>query len=434
MIRICVATAHLFLAVALATAEPSKPVELTGVITQMKGAVSLAGPGVGPVPLASLWQVIRAGVTVRLPEGAAVGIACSNRRFVRLRGPGSSWSLSAQSCAAGKELTPAEYALVAPQAGRFKVVHDLLLLDREMRPVVIDDPLAPVVLTPRNTQRSPRPTVSWLPLPSATEFNLEWTGPRGTSYSRRLDAATVSCAAEPGGLEVCSVPWPADRADLPPGEIFYLTVAAREGIVEPWHGAETVELSTPSLAETAKLEGSLQSLKSLGLTGALLATAEAGLFAEAGLYSEAAASYRKALEAAPAPELRVTLADLYLTIGLFRFAEPLYRGELTAEAPAVRAAALFGYGRLEYALNHFKEAAERFRQAGELYRGLNLSEEETAARKAVKRAIERVPPEPPGPLAIPRLWRPVRSKGRPAAARIPSPKSSGSQSFAFPPV
>ena len=89
---------------------------------------------------------------------------------------------------------------------------------------------------------------------------------------------------------------------------------------------------------------------------------------------------------------------VYLIIGLLRFAEPLYRGELTAEDPAIRAAALFGYGRLEYALNHFKEAAERFRQAEKLYRGLKWSEEETAARDATKRAVARIPPPAPSPV------------------------------------
>jgi hypothetical protein len=68
---------------------------------------------------------------IRLPEGATAGIVCSNHRFVRLRGP-ASWSLSGADCAAGKELTPGEYSLVAPQAGRFKVVDGLLTIEREI--------------------------------------------------------------------------------------------------------------------------------------------------------------------------------------------------------------------------------------------------------------------------------------------------------------
>ena len=95
--------------------------ELTGILTQVDGAIQLAGPGVNDLPLASLWQVIRAKVTVRVPESGAVGVVCSNRRFVRLRGP-ASWSLTEITCLAGKELTPGEYALIVPQAGRFKVV------------------------------------------------------------------------------------------------------------------------------------------------------------------------------------------------------------------------------------------------------------------------------------------------------------------------
>lgn len=392
MIRTCLATAHLFLAVALAAAEPPKPVDMTGVITQVKGAVSLAGPGVGPVPLASPWQVVRSGVTLRLPERAAAGIVCSNRRFVRLRGP-ASWSLSEQGCAAGRELTPAEYAVVAPQAGRFKVIDGLMVLEKDLRTDDDEDPLVPVVLAPREALLSPRPTVSWLRVPSATEFNVEWNG-RGGPRPQRLDAADLSCAAGPGGLEVCSLPWPKDRPGLPPGETYFLTLAAREGIVEPWHQAKAVEVRTLRLQDTAALESRLRDLADLGLAGAVLDTARAGLLAENKIYGDAAEAYRRALEAAPTPELRVTLADLYLTVGLFRFADPLYRQALGEEGPAVRAAAAFGLGRLEYARRRFKEAFERFRQAEEIYRGQKLSEEEETARQAAKRAADRLPPKP----------------------------------------
>src|ERR1044072_788845 len=106
------------LVMACAAADP--PADLTAVISQVSGTVRLSGPGVGPVPLAAPWQIIRAGVTVKLPKGATAGIVCSNRRFTRLRGP-ASWLLSERTCAAGKELTQAVYATLAPQAGRFKV-------------------------------------------------------------------------------------------------------------------------------------------------------------------------------------------------------------------------------------------------------------------------------------------------------------------------
>jgi hypothetical protein len=357
--------------------------ELTGLLTQVDGAVQLAGPGVTDLPLASLWQVIRAKVTVRVPEGGAVSIVCSNLRFVRLRGP-ASWSLTEKSCLAGKELTPGEYALVAPAAGHFKVVSGLLSLEREIRGSDGDDPLAPLLLSPRNTVlRSPRPTVSWLRLPAAVEYRVEWSG-RRAGYDTRLVAGDVAC----DGADVCSLPWPPDRLDLAPDETFFLRVAARSGI---WHWTDRVEVRTPRVSAAQFLEGRLRDLKSLGLEGPALDTARAGLLAQGELYADAAEAYRRALAAAPTPELRVTLGDVYLAMGLLQFAEQCYREAARNGVPAVQAASAFGLGRIDYARAHYREAAMAFRQAGALYAGQKLGEEETAARQAAERATARAP-------------------------------------------
>lgn len=382
--------AFLFLGLA-AAAEQSPPVALQGVITQVQGAVEVVGPGVSDLPLASPWQVIRAGVVVRVPKDGFAGIACSNRHFVRLRGP-VSWSLAQPGCAAGKELTPAEYALVAPQGGRFKVVEGLLVLEREMRGGDGDDPLAPVVLSPRNTVlRSPRPTVSWIRVPSVTEYEIRWSGRGSGGHDVRLQAGEVSCAEDREGLSICSVPWPEDRPDLQPGELFFLRIAARSGIADPWHSNDPVEARTQKVAEEVALERQLHDLESLGLQGAALDAARAGLLAEHGLYADAAELYRRALAAAPAPELRITLADLDAAMGLHFLAEPRYREALAEGTPSIRAAAAFGLGRIAYARGNYRDAAAFFRRARELYSQLGLGEEETAARQAAERAAARVP-------------------------------------------
>jgi hypothetical protein len=376
-----------------AAAAVSRPAELTGVITQVTGAVRLTGSGVGAVPLASPWQVIRAGVRLDLPAGAAAGIACSSLRFVRLRGP-VSWSLTQKRCAAGEELTPAAYAAVAPEAGRFMVVRGVLVLERDMRTDPDDDPLAPVILAPRNTTiRSPRPTVSWLrvPLPEAGEYEIVWSGRGAGIPSIRLRKSEATCVTGADGLDLCTLPWPADRPDLPPGQIFFLTVAAREGIVDPWHSSLESSVKTQELVAAGTLERRLHDLEALGLEGAALDVARAGLLAGEGLYAAAAEAYRRALATASTPALRVTLADVDLKMGLLRLSEPLYRAALDEGDPAVRAGATFGLGRLQYTRGLYEAAAASFRQAQDLYASLGLRQQEEAARQAQRISIERIP-------------------------------------------
>jgi len=383
--------ALLWLGFTATTVNAASPAKLTGILTQIDGAVQLAGPGVRGAPLATLWQVIRSGVTVRLPEATAAGVVCSNRRFVRLRGP-AAWSLSEATCAAGKELTPGEYASVAPQAGRFKVVEGLLTLEREIRGGDEDDPLAPVVLSPRNTVlRSPRPTLSWTRVPSAVEYRVEWSGP-GAGYDTRLSAGDVACGAGPDGIEICSQPWPADRPDLFPDATYFLQVAAHGGVVEPWHEADRVVVQTQKLSAAAALDRRLQDLESFGLAGSL-AIVRAGLLAAGGLYADAAEAYRRVLTSSPTPELRVTLGDVYLAMGLVQLAEPRYREAAREGGPSVQAAVAFGLGRVEYARGRYCEAASDFRQAQKLYAAQALGEEEAAARRAAERAAARAPKE-----------------------------------------
>jgi hypothetical protein len=389
MTRMCLTAARLLLLAAMTAARAVKPTELTGVITQVTGAVRLSGPGVGDIPLASPWQALRGGVAIRVPAGGAAGIVCSNRRFVHIRGP-VSWSLTPRACAVGNELAPADYALVVPQAGRFNVIHGFLVLDRKMRGNDGGDPLAPFVVSPRNSVlHVARPAVSWLRAPLATEYQVEWSGSGTGGYTTRLDASDVACATRTEGLDVCSLPWPADRSGLSPGETFFLKISARTGIAEPWHGNDPVEVRTLAVADAGKLESRLGDLAALGLEGAALDTARASALAGEGLYVDAADACRRALAAAPSPELRVTLADIELAMGLHRLAEPLYRQALGEGDPAVRAAAAFGLGRLLYAGDRYGEAAAAFRQARGLYAGLKLAEEEAAARQAAAKAAAR---------------------------------------------
>lgn len=373
-----------------AQAGPAPGAGLTAVLSQMTGAVQAVGPGVRSLPRAQPWQVLQAGAKIHVPAGGSAGIACSNLRFVRLRGP-ATWSLTEQACARGEELTPAEYALVAPQGGRFKVVDGLFVLERGVRSGDGDDPLAPVVLRPRNTVlRSPRPEIVWSMIPGTTEYELRWRG-RGTSgQDARLRAGDVACAQERDGMAVCSLPWPEERPDLPPGEVFFLRIAARSGIGEPWHANDPVEMRTQEIKDSLALERELRDLERLGLAGAALDAARAGLLAERGLYADAAELYHRALAAEPTAEVKITLADLDVAMGLHALAEPRYREELANGTPATRAAAAFGLGRVHYARANYREALASFRQAHDLYSQLGLEEDAAAARQAADRTAARI--------------------------------------------
>jgi hypothetical protein len=387
MIRNRLMTALFFFGWATAAAA-EQPMALVGILTQITGAVQVTGQGAPRDPLASLWQIIRPGVIVRVPEGGAAGIVCSSHRFVRLRGP-ASWSLSDKSCAAGEEITPAEYAMVAPETGRFKVVEGLLVLEHEIRNGAGADPLAPLILSPRGAMRSPRPTISWLRSPSAAEYRVALNG-RGAHYDSFLKTEDLTCTTSSDGLDICSLLWPADRPDLPPEETFSVGIAARESTAESWRSNDPVEVQTMALTDATVLDSHLSRIESLGWQEATRDAAQAGLFANAGLYTDAAEAYRRAFSSAPSPELRATLADVYLMSGLLDLADSRYRALLNAP-PAVQAAATFGLGRVAYARGHSQEAAQQFQKARALYAELKLSDEEVAARRAADKAVARIP-------------------------------------------
>src|SRR6185369_10314711 len=65
-----------------AVADAAQPSALVGIVTQITGAVQVTGLGATGDPLASTWQVVRAGATVRVPAGGAAGIVCSTGRFI----------------------------------------------------------------------------------------------------------------------------------------------------------------------------------------------------------------------------------------------------------------------------------------------------------------------------------------------------------------
>ncbi len=365
------------------------PSELSARLTQIDGAVEITGAGVKNLPVASPWQIVRQGATVRVPAEGFAGLVCSDRHYVRLKGP-ADWSPTPETCTLGRLLTDAEYALVAPRAGRFSVVAGLLVVDRELRFVRGENPLAPVTYSPRSSRlRSFRPTVSWLEVENADAYLVDWQSEGQERRRYRIPVDGASCRREADGLDLCTFPFPPDAPDLAPGAPYRLTVSALDRTSRIWFADAPVETTTPSLAEATRIEESLAELKSLGFEGATLAAAQAGRLAGQGLYSDAANLYRRLQTNDSTVEFGVTLADLYLVTGLDILAEPLYRKALTAEPPTVRAAAAFGLGRIAYERQLYSEAAALFDQARKGFAELGLGEEAQAAEQAVKRSTER---------------------------------------------
>jgi hypothetical protein len=365
---------------------------LTAVITQVeKGgeSVQLQEAASRSILPPKPWQIVRAGARFVVPKGARLGIVCSTEYFVRIEGP-ASWDLDEKACARGRHLARVDYELIVPQGGRLKVVPGLLGLAQGMRGNE-DDPVAPTILGPRNTAlRALRPSISWVRISSAVEYKIEWSGRGQASFELRLDAEDAHCAIGWESLEICSIPWPADRLDLSPGQTFFLKMSARDGIVAPWHESPAVEIHTLEPCETAKLEAKLHDLEALGLTGSTLEAARAGLLARNQLLADAAEIYRNLVASSPTAELEVTLADTYLRIGLLRIAASYYSKVSTNESPAVRAASAFGLGQIEYSSDRYAEAKARFLEAERLYTSEGLKEEEAAAHRGATKAEARI--------------------------------------------
>ncbi len=382
------AASRLALLTALPAGALSARPEISARLTQIGGAVEVAGPGVRSLPAANAWQIVQEGALVRVPAEGFVGVVCSNRRYVPLKGP-AVWKLSERACNTGRLLTEAQYALVAPRAGRFEVVEGMMVIDRELRTIRGENPFAPTVYSLRNcVLPSLRPTLWWLAGESAEEYRVEWRRGDVTEHRFQISAAEATCHRDPDGLDLCSYPWPAEAPDLAQDSEYLLNVSARNGVSPNWFADTPVDARTPRPGDDAQLRAALAELRNAGLVGDDLLTAEAGLFARRRLYSQAIPIYRQLRASNPSPELAVTLADLYLVTGLDFLAEPLYREALAGDSKAVRAAAYFGLGRIAYEGQRYCDAVGSFELARQVYDERSLTQEAEAANRALTRAVQ----------------------------------------------
>jgi tetratricopeptide (TPR) repeat protein len=382
------AGAILFLLASQGTA--LKPAELTAVLTQIEGQVTLSSESRADfrsVRRVAQRQVIRRGDTVHVPNGAQATLICSTERLVSLTGP-RDWVVDATACGQGLPLPESSYRNLAAYAGRILPKNGALLLELEIRNA--DLGLGPVLLSPRDTSViDAYPRLIWTRVPDAIEYEIELRGPIETSI--RLAADALHCGRGSGpwrDLDVCSwTPsgkWPA----LEPEKPVFLKLGSRQTPAASMRQVrEGYRIQRLSVNAQRSVEEDLRQIATLPVDKGSHLLLAAGVYAQAGLSADAIAAYDEALQAQEIPEARVTLGDLYLTSGLTASADREYR-QVLAGAPdlAAKAAAELGLGQVAYARKHFSDAQAHFERARELYTTLGLPAEAEDARAAAARA------------------------------------------------
>ena len=239
--------------------------------------------------------------------------------------------------------------------------------------------LGPILLSPRNTavmEASPR--IVWTQVPDAVEYEIKLRGPVGTSI--RLTAADLHCGKGSGpwhDLDVCSwTPagqWPA----LEPEKPVLLELGSRQALMAPLRQVRGFyEIHLLAIDDQRSVRESLRQIDTLPVDRVSRLLLTAGAYVRGGLYADAIATYDEALQGQEMPEARVTLGDLYLSIGLTALAGREYR-RVPAGAPAsvAQAAAELGLGYVSYFGKLYSDARSHFERSRQLYTRLGLPAE-----------------------------------------------------------
>jgi hypothetical protein len=313
-------------------------------------------------------------------------LICSTEKPVSLQGP-RDWVLDETNCARspGAQLPGGSYGYLAAFTGRIvfsKQGFSLLEIGtREVRPG-----FGPFLLSPLDTVvTDTRPRLVFTQVPDAREYELELRG--AADMSVRLPADGLHCGPGSGpwrGLDVCS--WaPSDKwPALEPGKPLFLKLSYRPSMTAPFLKAQEVyKIELLPRDEQQNLQEDLHQIAALPVDPASRLLLTAGTYARRGLYADAISNYDEVLQAQEVPEARVTLGDLYLTVGLTAPAEREYRRVLAGPpGSAAQAAAELGLGQAFYVRKLFDDARAHFERARELYINLGLPAEAEKARAA----------------------------------------------------
>lgn|GEM_PF-4379093 len=386
--------------------------QVTGDVTGTHETPGQRAPGLPrlvPRPLQRL-QELSEFTEIRMPPGAELGLVCADDRWIHLQGPetgrpAQAWVLARSASERGISLPPGTFKSLQPELGRLIRVGGALTLERPTRAPWLE-PLIPVLFHPRNTNLlEARPTIVWTASPTAIEYEIEATG--AIAFRVELDANALGCRPDPLGLgrTVCSIPWPEDQPELPPGESLFLEVGARTGIARPLRKDDSRpnRIRRLETAESNRVTSQVQALDELPLDASSRALLVGRIFTNAGLYSDAVRAYRSFPDPKP-PELWVTVGDLYLETSLPGLAFDCYqkaleslpepessdRGQIAAGAAAEQ-----GLGRAHFSVQMYSTSAQHFHRAAELYLRIGVPEEALAASLQAEKAEKRASPAAP---------------------------------------
>jgi tetratricopeptide (TPR) repeat protein len=218
----------------------------------------------------------------------------------------------------------------------------------------------------------------------AIEYVLELSG-IGSFPDITLEAGEIACTEDARGLSgpVCSAVWPVEWS-LAQGKPYFLTVNARMSLASPLRSSEKSSLRTLDAERAATIKDEVAAVEMLKLSDGANDLLLAGIYAEAGLYAQAIPLMQSLLAIQPTPVLHISLGDAYRATDLQRYAFFAYQDALALldhevdqgkDDPAVRAAAAFGLGQVEYNRLNNDQAQIHFSQAVELLTPLGATEE-----------------------------------------------------------
>lgn len=372
--------------------------DLTALLTQVRGGVTVSDGTGASMRHARPMQVLSASATVYVAAGAQVGLICSSEQWVDLAGE-LDWQLTEVACDTGRALPPGSYQSMAPQAGRILSLEGSMTIESETREKEGDYGRIPIVLSPRNTSLLElEPELHWVEVSGTIEYVLKMSGSQALGEIT-LDAVELTCRegtmVVPNGI--CSVPWPASEWSLDRGQRYFLTISARTGIASEPRSSGKSALRTLTGDAAGEVQAAVAAIGALDLDAVTQSLMLANLYAGHGLLKDAICAYELALAVQPSPEVYVALGDSYSEVALYRWAFHAYRKALdmlsqSEDDLAVRAAAEFGIGRVYYNYaENYAEAAEHFAKAVQLYQELEAAEWLEAAQRGLEETRKRSP-------------------------------------------
>lgn len=374
---------------------------LTAVLSQVQGDVTVVETGDGgdqTTRVARPMQVLAAGTTLRLLDGARAGLICSTERWIDLA-EGSDWQLTEAACAQGRQLPAGTFKSMTPNAGRILSLEGGMVVESQTKEKEADYGRIPVILSPRNTRLLElAPELRWVEVDGAIEYVLSLSGRTGFD-AITVDAAELDCVVDAltQPNRICSLPWPATDWPLAAGQRYFLTVAARTGVAADLRLSETSALRTLAGDAADGVKADVTGIQALDLDAVTQDVLLAGVYVRNELYGKTIDAYEQAVSARPAPAIYVALGDVYSQVALYRWAFQAYQSALGLlsqgeDDPALRAAAEFGIGRVYYAYaDNYTEAARHFEAAMRLYEAAGAPEWSTAAQRALEEARKRLP-------------------------------------------